>query len=441
MGAIKVLDNYNKQVKLDLQSISNDESPENICPQDLFPKFILEIKDKDVLIFIKYYMAGVEITESLLDSFINFVRKDNAEGYEVMMLKRIISKLQSYDIHIDDLFSTPKCMNELENQDVLKFFNYYLSEEDIDESLIDSFINFIILHKDSALISEIFHSQIMKVYPLNKCYQIRILKRIVSKLEASEVYIDAIYELFSKALFDFHETAYSYRCFLDLKLEDIILVRKMDSQFIFGTTGMTTWRSSAVLSEYIYRFCDFDNKNILELGAGCGLTGMVTAKYHKVKSLCLTDGNHHVLEQLKENVRLNFSEADNINIELLDWDNFEENQLQVKPDIILGADIIYDDLLFPGICKTLAKLLSNSDVYAIFAYNIRSKPKPEIEKLDAELAQYNLFTKKLCVAWLPTDKKGIDFEPNDGTRIRILDEIFCSNYSFERKNMEEKTIF
>jgi hypothetical protein len=59
-------------------------------------------------------MAGVEITESLLDSFINFVRKDNAgivsqifnckllktyslgEGYEVMMLKRIISKVRLF---------------------------------------------------------------------------------------------------------------------------------------------------------------------------------------------------------------------------------------------------------------------------------------------------------------------------------------------------------
>jgi hypothetical protein len=56
------------------------------------------------------------------------------------------------------------------------------------------------------------------------------------------------------------------------------------------------------------------------------------------------------------------------------------------------------------------------------------------------LVRHNLKPKRICQALLPKDEKGIDFVFEDGKRIKITDEIFCSNYGFEVKTILEEEL-
>lgn len=54
--------------------------------------------------------------------------------------------------------------------------------------------------------------------------------------------------------------------------------------------GLYTWPSSVVLAQYLwYHHKLFADKNILELGAGTGLPGIVALLSGKTKSVTLTD--------------------------------------------------------------------------------------------------------------------------------------------------------
>jgi predicted nicotinamide N-methyase len=74
--------------------------------------------------------------------------------------------------------------------------------------------------------------------------------------------------------------------------------------------GFVMWPSSIVLSLYISRHADlFAHRTVLELGAGCGLTGMVAGRVPGVKSVTSTDYNDAVLENLRANVLINDLES------------------------------------------------------------------------------------------------------------------------------------
>lgn len=47
------------------------------------------------------------------------------------------------------------------------------------------------------------------------------------------------------------------------------------------------------------------NKKVLELGAGCGLCGLVCRMSLRAESVLITDGDHQVLSNLRYNVKLN----------------------------------------------------------------------------------------------------------------------------------------
>jgi len=90
---------------------------------------------------------------------------------------------------------------------------------------------------------------------------------------------------------------------------------------------------------------------VLELGSGCGFTGLITALACGSKHVILTDGHNRVLEQLVENVHLNCEVIANkgpelavakvnetvISVTKLEWENVTSVSLQEDPEIILAA--------------------------------------------------------------------------------------------------------
>jgi len=72
------------------------------------------------------------------------------------------------------------------------------------------------------------------------------------------------------------------------------------------STGMSIWTGSEVMCTYLRRHPDvIHNKKVLELGAGCGLCGLVCSMALEAASVLITDGDHQVMKNLRYNAELN----------------------------------------------------------------------------------------------------------------------------------------
>ncbi|KAE8010159.1 hypothetical protein FH972_006549 [Carpinus fangiana] len=140
-----------------------------------------------------------------------------------------------------------------------------------------------------------------------------------------------------------------------------------------GDTGCSVWPSSLFLSEFILSFPElFSNKSCFEVGSGVGLVGICLAHVNASK-VTLSDGDLLTLMNLKLNL-----ESNKLSIETdgpertpgdpnmvkcvhLPWESASENELQdLRPDVVLGADIIYDPVCLPHLVRVLAILLNQN---------------------------------------------------------------------------------
>jgi predicted nicotinamide N-methyase len=85
---------------------------------------------------------------------------------------------------------------------------------------------------------------------------------------------------------------------------------KHEHERIFDSTGLTLWRASRILCDYMCSNADtmIQNKNVLELGSGLGLCGLL-AYYLHAKSVVMTDGDTDVLAEMRYNVDCNLNTA------------------------------------------------------------------------------------------------------------------------------------
>eukprot|EP00956_Cyclotella_meneghiniana_P020869 scaffold37386_cov69-Cyclotella_meneghiniana.AAC.3 len=143
-----------------------------------------------------------------------------------------------------------------------------------------------------------------------------------------------------------------------------------------GGTGSTPWRGGLLLSHQICHWyqkrnvsgsdVDFDtlfnNKTVLELGAGCsGLPSMTLAKIANnfncdIQKIICSDGIDEIVNVLSTNVQEN--ELDNcIEVRQIDWNDYCNDDipdtLEKNTDTILFADCIYNDNCAIALSKTI----------------------------------------------------------------------------------------
>ncbi|CAA3013198.1 Hypothetical predicted protein [Olea europaea subsp. europaea] len=136
-----------------------------------------------------------------------------------------------------------------------------------------------------------------------------------------------------------------------------------------GDTGCSIWPSSLFLSEFILSFPDiFSNKCCFEVGSGVGLVGICLA-HVKASKVILSDGNLSTLANMKLNLELNHlrtgtqlldhhRNCNTVQCVSLPWESASEDELRYfTPDIILGADVVYDPTFLPHLVRVLVVLL------------------------------------------------------------------------------------
>lgn len=131
-----------------------------------------------------------------------------------------------------------------------------------------------------------------------------------------------------------------------------------------GTTGLRTWEASLHLGQYLCENPSITRgKRILELGAGTGYLSILCAKYLDAEHVVASDGSDDVINNLPDSLFLNGLQGSDrvvpmdlkwghalVGTEEQDWNGGR------RIDLVLGADITYDDRLIPPLVGTLEEL-------------------------------------------------------------------------------------
>jgi hypothetical protein len=151
------------------------------------------------------------------------------------------------------------------------------------------------------------------------------------------------------------------------------------------TTGLSVWPASILLSHWVAQWGsssggggDLAGKVVLELGAGCGLPGIVAALACRPKTVYVTDIHEPTLHNAAHNVLLNatgtstagsageasgcyadctYAGGAQVQVSYVNWLDPASFPPQ-QADVILGSDLVYDadilGCLIPAICAVLS---------------------------------------------------------------------------------------
>ncbi|KAG8963604.1 hypothetical protein FRC03_002799 [Tulasnella sp. 419] len=175
-----------------------------------------------------------------------------------------------------------------------------------------------------------------------------------------------------------------------------------------GTTGLRTWRASYVLGDWILANADMvASARVLELGSGTGFLGILTGQLQtaaqtstSAQKLWLTDIHSTVIDRCKHNIALetnHLQKHQGVVVHTLDWADCiatspEFTQVSkfmeiVRPDIVLGADLVYDDSIIPALVAAISLALRYSERSMAFIASSIRRPSTFITfKKEAELA-------------------------------------------------------
>ena len=102
----------------------------------------------------------------------------------------------------------------------------------------------------------------------------------------------------------------------------------------------------------------FAGRVVCELGAGCGLPGIVARVHGGAQRVVLTDYFPHTVANLAHNINANACQA-NVSAAKLDWADRKtwDDDLVGQVDLIVGSDLVYQESSVPDIVNTVDALL------------------------------------------------------------------------------------
>ncbi|KAK9735904.1 hypothetical protein RND81_04G236800 [Saponaria officinalis] len=132
----------------------------------------------------------------------------------------------------------------------------------------------------------------------------------------------------------------------------------------FDLTGQLVWPGAVVLNEYLSKHVDeLRGLSVLELGSGVGVTGILCGRF--CNRVVMTDHNDEVIKILKKNIDHVSAENNpcaDLVAEKLEWGSSDQINALVQRypegfDLILGADICFQQSSIPLLFRTVEQLL------------------------------------------------------------------------------------
>ncbi|CAE5962261.1 unnamed protein product [Arabidopsis arenosa] len=155
-------------------------------------------------------------------------------------------------------------------------------------------------------------------------------------------------------------------CFVSSRKELLNGIKNLKEEY-----GLFVWPCSVILAEYVWQQRSrFRHSSVLELGAGTSLPGLVAAKVGANVTLTDDASKPEVLDNMRRVCELNKL---NCNVMGFTWGVWDAPIFDLRPNIILGADVLYDSSAFDDLFATVSFLLQSSpDAVFITTYHNRS---------------------------------------------------------------------
>ncbi len=132
------------------------------------------------------------------------------------------------------------------------------------------------------------------------------------------------------------------------------------------------WPASFVLGRFLRKF-EPHGKNLLELGAGCGITSIVASRYG-FSSIQITDIIDDALLFAKANVLKNNIE-DIVSVRRVDIKDSRQSLKETRFDIIAASEILYLEELHRPLIKCIQRHLVKGGKAVICTDMARKKPR------------------------------------------------------------------
>ena len=133
------------------------------------------------------------------------------------------------------------------------------------------------------------------------------------------------------------------------------------------TTGTHIWAAGLVFSRWLISLPSeaLRQKSVLELGAGCGLPGLVAQHYGGASHVVLTDFHQASMDNLSHNAKNNPCGTAVADTQAVDWTQ-EATWPKGCFDVVLGCDLVYDKAIVPALVRIIsAKLAPNGNFYYV----------------------------------------------------------------------------
>ncbi|KAH8747280.1 putative methyltransferase-domain-containing protein [Diaporthe sp. PMI_573] len=195
-------------------------------------------------------------------------------------------------------------------------------------------------------------------------------------MEVSDKIMDRLGELVFEPLMSEADEAQrkclvTYRLSLVQPPEHIDILENRSLLAAGGTIGLRTWEAALHLGQYLSVNRHLvAGKRVLELGADTGYLSILCAKMLGAALVTSSDGSEEVVEKL----------ADNFSLNSLDWDYNVSSSSCLRPkllkwghalvgteepgwnggqkiDLVIGADVTYDQKVIPFLVSTLNELV------------------------------------------------------------------------------------
>lgn len=144
-----------------------------------------------------------------------------------------------------------------------------------------------------------------------------------------------------------------------------------DSEQIWNSTGLTLWRSSHYLCEYLLEHPELlKDSQITELGSGLGRCGILAHCMAVAKHVFVTDGDTDTLVQLRNNVERNKADS-TISCHQLLWGRqtaLKFVERHGKQDFIMGSDLVYVPSVLSPLFETARALLEEEHGVFLMAH-------------------------------------------------------------------------
>lgn len=122
-------------------------------------------------------------------------------------------------------------------------------------------------------------------------------------------------------------------------------------------SGQYLWPAARALSIYISKnWIELTSSMIIELGAGCGLSGLTSAFLSGVKEVIFTDYDYGTLTLIEDSIKLN-SPPCKTTVSFLEWGKANEILHTFHGNLIIGSDLIYSKDVVKPLLSTVKLIL------------------------------------------------------------------------------------